>query len=177
MNSHEKDVSTKQRAPQTHARISHPDEHDRRSRRPQTPSGQGAQAPDRTGPAQALTALLDAGVPRHRFPKTARLLARREFLFVQRYGKRRYSPHFVVITTPARTQGSRLGITATRRFGKAVARNRVKRYLREFFRVAHTHIVPALDMVIIPQAGADTLEWAQITEELGRVLSLGGKER
>lgn len=177
MNSHEKDVSTKHCAPQTHTRISDPDEHDRRSRRPQTPSGQRAQAPDRSGSAQALTALLDVGAPRLRFPKTARLLARREFLSVQRYGKRRYSPHFVVITTPARTQGSRLGITATRRFGNAVVRNRVKRYLREFFRVAQAHLVPALDMVIIPQTGAETLGCVQVAEELGRVLSLDGKAR
>lgn len=97
---------------------------------------------------------------------------RREFLSLQQRGKKRHSPHFLVVTAPARTHKSRLGITTSRRFGNAVARNRMKRLLREFFRVYRDHIHPASDIVIIPKAGANQLALTQIAEELGRTLSI-----
>lgn len=106
------------------------------------------------------------------FPKAARLLSRREFLFLQQRGKKLHGPHFLVITAPSRIQRSRLGITTSRRFGKAVDRNRMKRLLREFFRERQQAFLPAIDIVIIPKAGALQLSLAQIDGELERLLSL-----
>jgi len=47
--------------------------------------------------------------------------------------------------------------------------------LREFFRARQTYITPAQDILIIPRTGADALGFAQVAEELGRVLSIDGK--
>lgn len=106
------------------------------------------------------------------FPKETRILARREFLLLQQRGKKRHGQHFLVITAPGRTQRSRLGITTSRRFGKSVERNRMKRMLREFFR-GHQHaLFPAADIVIIPKTGAQELSLSQIDAELERLLAL-----
>ena len=175
MNLDEKDVSTKQLATQTHPRVSYSDEHRGRARRPQTASRQRSQNSDRSDSAQA-SAPLNLEARRYEFPKAARLLMRREFLSLQQRGKRRHSPHFVVISLPAQEGRSRLGITATRRFGKAVVRNRMKRILREFFRTRQAHITPARDILIIPKTGADTLSSIQMAEELERTLFFAGKE-
>ena len=174
MNLNEKNVSTKQPATQTHARISQPYEHDRRSRRPQTTPRQRPQTSNRSDSTQA-SASLNLGGQRHAFPKSARLLARREFLFLQQRGKRRHSPHFVVVSTLAPGQRSRLGITVTRRFGKAVVRNRMKRVLREFFRMHQAQITPAQNILIIPKVGAHALDFTQVAEELERILLSAGK--
>jgi ribonuclease P protein component len=93
---------------------------------------------------------------------------------LQAKGKRRHCPHFVVVTALTKGEKSRLGITVTRRFGNAVVRNRMKRILREFFRVRQEHITPAQNILIIPRAGAEKLEFAQIIEELERALSIAG---
>jgi ribonuclease P protein component len=173
MNQDEKDVSTKQCSSQTDTWISQTHEHNRRTRRPQTTPRQGAQTPDRTGSTQTSTTLIaERRVGQYVFPKAVRLLARREFLFLQAKGKRRHCPHFVVVTAPAKGEQSRLGITATRRFGNAVVRNRMKRILREFFRTHREQISPAQDILIIPRAGAEKLEFAQVAKELGRALAI-----
>jgi ribonuclease P protein component len=174
MDPDEKDVSTKQLATQTHARVSYPDEHHGRSRRPQTAARQGSQTLDRSDSAQA-SASLNSEARRYEFPKAARLLMRREFLSLQQRGKRKHSPHFLVISMPAQEGRSRLGITATRRFGKAVVRNRMKRILREFFRTQQAYIIPAQDVLIIPKRGADALSSIQVAEELERTLFFAGK--
>jgi ribonuclease P protein component len=174
MNPNEKDLSAKQHPSQAYARISHPYEYDSRPRRPQATSGQRTQDSNRTGSTQTSTTLTSTA-RRFAFPKSARLLVRRDFLFLQKRGRRRHCPHFVVLTAPAQQPWPRLGVTVSRRFGKAVVRNRMKRMLREFFRRYQVDIVPAQDIVIIPKAGAETLSFSHMVEELGRELFIARK--
>jgi ribonuclease P protein component len=49
-------------------------------------------------------------------------------------------------------QPARLGITVTRKFGNAVARNRAKRVFREIFRRAPDLFPPGVDLVVIPKS-------------------------
>ena len=104
-----------------------------------------------------------------RFTKAARLRHRQEFLRAQAQGKRFHTRHFGVTLAPMAESHPRLGLVATRRMGKAVQRNRVKRLLREFFR-RHQTGLPAFDLVIMAKKGASTLEYHQVEEELGRLL-------
>jgi ribonuclease P protein component len=59
-----------------------------------------------------------------------------------------------------------MGITATKRMGPAVQRNRIKRVLREVFR-CHRHIFPEhCDVVVIPRPGSHTLSYGQVLAEV-----------
>ena len=104
-----------------------------------------------------------------RFSKAARLRHRQEFLRAQAQGKRFHTRHFGVTLAPMAEGQPRLGLVATRRMGKAVQRNRVKRLLREFFR-RHQTGLPAFDLVIMAKKGAEALEYHQVEEELSRLL-------
>ncbi len=103
------------------------------------------------------------------FTQADRLRRRSEYLRVQAQGKRIYSRHFGVTLAPTETLGPRLGLVVTRRFGKAVRRNRMKRLLREFFR-RHKGRLPSRDLVIMAKKGAEALNYDQVAEELGRLL-------
>ena len=171
MNTDEKDLSTKQYQSKAHARVSRSDEDSRGSCGDQEAACERTHPPQRTDTAQA-DAPLAAHTARHTFPKAARLLVRREFLAIQRRGERRYRRNFIVITSPAHTARPRLGVTASRRYGKAVMRNQMKRRLREFFRVRQARMSPTRDILIIPKSRAKELSFAQIVTELERVLPI-----
>ena len=111
-----------------------------------------------------------------RFTKAARLRHRQDFLRAQAQGKRLHTRHFGVTLAPMAAGHPRLGLVATRRMGKAVRRNRVKRLLREFFR-RHQTGLPAFDLVIMAKKGASALGYHQVEEELGRLLFSRARKR
>lgn len=111
------------------------------------------------------------------FPRTSRLRARKLFLEVYESGQRVNGTYFVVFGQPGATPRSRLGITATKKFGDAVARNRIKRVVREIFRRNRTDGEMPIDVVVNVKAAArgqayERLEadWIERVRELRRRL-------
>jgi ribonuclease P protein component len=83
-----------------------------------------------------------------RFTKVERLLKRPEYRYVYSNGKRYSFPLFTVFALTTNRETSRLGVTVTRKIGKAVVRNRSKRVLKEVFRRNKGRLPCSLDLVI-----------------------------
>jgi ribonuclease P protein component len=106
------------------------------------------------------------------YPKSVRLRRRREFLTLQRLGRRRHTPSFVILQAPSATPVSRLGVTVSARVGNAVVRNRVKRLVREIFRERRPDLPAPLDIVVIAKPDAAQITHAQAATELERALGV-----
>ena len=106
--------------------------------------------------------------PRFAFRAADRLHRRAEFLRVQRAGARFQTNHFVVYAARfPESQAVRLGTTISRRLGNAVMRNRIKRRIRECFRLSLRGKLPAgTAVVVIGRARAGALEMQSVMGEL-----------
>jgi ribonuclease P protein component len=102
----------------------------------------------------------------------ARLRDARDFQRVNRTGVRRASAHFVAVVAasgPVPVAGPRLGLAVSRRVGNAVARNRVKRRVREWFRRTRPSLPAESDWVVIARAGAAELDAQAVARELAEL--------
>ncbi len=107
--------------------------------------------------------------PRGTLPASARVKKRREYQEIQSRGQRLPLPHFVLIVAardPDDAHGPRLGITASRKIGGAVQRNRAKRLVREAFRATRELFPPDIDVVVIVRTNLGALRLADVVAEL-----------
>jgi ribonuclease P protein component len=107
-----------------------------------------------------------------RLRKEERLRRKGDFETIAKEGVRRHTKNFLVIARRNDQGFSRLGAVASKRLGKAVERNRVKRLMREFFRRNKDRLPPSTDYVIVGKKGAQDLQYAQVAAELSAPLKL-----
>lgn len=112
---------------------------------------------------------MSASTARRRFPKSARLLKRAEFRRVYDEGQRRNGSYFAVFYRPNGLEETRLGITVPARVGKAVLRNRVKRRLREAFRLNRDQFSQGWDIVMNPREAAGRVPFKSLEKEMMRL--------
>lgn len=88
-------------------------------------------------------------------------------------GKKARGVHMVVFALPTERDQVRLGITATRRIGGAVVRNRARRRIRELFRLHRTAWEPwTLDTVVNCRIGCSVVPWAELERDFLRCVEI-----
>ncbi|HIJ81622.1 MAG TPA: ribonuclease P protein component [Desulfuromonadales bacterium] len=99
------------------------------------------------------------------FPKSARLRKRPEFLQLSSAPHKTSVRGFLVVWRANGLLCARLGITASKKVGSAVIRNRIKRYLREFFRQNRT-LMEAVDVNVIARRESAQMTYSDTVREL-----------
>jgi ribonuclease P protein component len=112
-----------------------------------------------------------------RFPKTARLRKRAEFVNLSRRGVKLQSANFVLVVWAKGQQENRLGITVSGKVGNAVTRNRIKRSVREYFRRHRAELPMESDILIIARRGAAELEGHDVRAELDKIFAAQRKRQ
>lgn len=106
-------------------------------------------------------------------PKAKRLAKRREFLHVYETGRKLFSRYTVVFFAPSGLPHSRIGITATKKLGKANVRNRLKRWTREVYRREREPLEidrQTLDVVVNVKPNAADASFRDYSQDLAKVL-------
>ena len=103
---------------------------------------------------------------RFRFPKATRLTRTAEFALVKKDGKAWTGRHVSLgILHRAGERAARLGIITTRRIGQAVVRNRVRRRLREIFRLNQHGLITGIWIVTIARVSAADATFHQLERD------------
>jgi ribonuclease P protein component len=80
----------------------------------------------------------------------------------------------VLIAHPNGLELTRIGVTASRRVGGAVARNRAKRLLRESARHLYLRLLPGWDIVLVARAEILKVRESQLRDVLGDLAEQAG---
>jgi len=116
-----------------------------------------------------------------------RITGEAEFRETMRKGKSYADGHLVLyvlkkasdrpegVAPPGERRFTRFGISLQRRIGKAVVRNRIKRWTREVFRLHQSRLKEAVDMVLIVRYSArEIVDYFEMEE---RILNLWERAR
>ena len=81
-------------------------------------------------------------------------------------------PYLVLYARRNRTGANRVGITVSKKLGKAHIRNRIRRRLREVYRLNEAQFQPGWDIVLVARSRALDADFAAMEASF---LSLAGK--
>ncbi len=117
--------------------------------------------PDKTGP----------------FSKRNRLLTLQHYRRVYVRGFHTTSNRFGCYVLPSPAPLSRLGISVSKKFGKAHERNRIKRQIRAAFRSERSSFPGRLDVVLVPRRGARGCSYETVVDEMHALMKRALSER
>jgi len=112
-------------------------------------------------------------------PKTYLLRKKSEFNNVYQHGKRVHGENFSLILLPNNSEHNRLGISIHGQLKGAAKRNRIKRVIREFFRLNKRFLqeksfksceLPFMDIVITVRKGFDLKNPAEVAGAVNHLL-------
>ncbi|MBI9076366.1 MAG: ribonuclease P protein component [Desulfatibacillum sp.] len=105
------------------------------------------------------------------YTKEQRLRKRPQFLALGERGKRVQNASFIAIFALAPGDGSRLGITVTKKVGGAVTRNRIKRCVREHFRRNQHRLKNPVDVNVIAKKACCQQDFSLLAAALNNLFN------
>ncbi len=112
-----------------------------------------------------------SNVSAKKFPKSARILTSSHYKFFHKHSSRLFGKHIAIDIRQGRSAAPKLGLTVSKKFGKAHDRNRFKRVVREAFREIYGSLPDDLEMNISPRKSSDLLSKQAILLELQTLLA------
>ncbi|MGH9342512.1 MAG: ribonuclease P protein component [Terriglobia bacterium] len=103
------------------------------------------------------------------FPKSLRLLRRPDIRRVYEEGRRGSARICTIFYRSNGLPRTRLGITTPKALGGAVVRNRIRRRLREVFRLNQTAVPAGWDIVLNPRTAVASVPFPILVKEILRL--------
>ena len=86
-------------------------------------------------------------------------------IFRRLYHSRGFADGYLVLyARHNRTEGNRVGITVSKKLGKAHIRNRTRRRLREIYRLNEESFLPGWDIVVVARSKAVDAPFEKLTK-------------
>jgi len=107
--------------------------------------------------------------PSAALPRRERIASRRDFLRAYEAGSKVFSRYTVLFYLPNAYGHPRLGITTTKKVGKATLRNRLRRWTRETYRLHRSELgldETSLDLVVNVKGVAAKASFTQYSDDL-----------
>lgn len=112
-----------------------------------------------------------------KFSRIQRLLTRREYREIYSSGQKYLGNKILIFYRLARSPNPRLGITITRKWGKAHDRNRFKRVVREAYRSEYHKLPLNMELNIHPRENFQQLNPEEIRRELRTLARISGEAK
>lgn len=97
---------------------------------------------------------------------TVSIKKNRDFRFLYRKGKTAVSPLLALYVRRTKNTSNNMGITVSTKVGKAVVRNRVRRRIREAYRINEGLFSTGVDLIVVARRRASDASFSEIEKNL-----------
>ncbi len=97
-----------------------------------------------------------------------------DFGLLYKSGKSYANKYLVIYTLKNNTDRNRLGISVSKKVGNSVVRHRIKRLVKESYRLHEEMFNSGLDIAVIARKGSDACDFASIESALLHLMKLNG---
>ncbi|HOK08918.1 MAG TPA: ribonuclease P protein component [Candidatus Hydrogenedens sp.] len=104
------------------------------------------------------------------FSKEYRLRKKKDFEYVFEKGKRFSGKGLVCYWFSDEVSGNKLGIVVSKKVGQSVERNRIKRYIREYYRLNRPRFLKSGTLIVVARPEVSNWDHQQIDAELEQLL-------
>jgi ribonuclease P protein component len=108
------------------------------------------------------------------FPRKEGLRGKKTFERVYRNGKVYQTRSIVLFCLREDVEGRKAAFVTSKKLGKAVARNRIRRRFREAYRRMKTGLPDNAYLIFVGRKGIGELEWDNLLAEMAAVLGKAG---
>jgi ribonuclease P protein component len=95
-----------------------------------------------------------------------RIAGKLDFWKDRRRRKKFHTQHFILMLRKNDKDAKRLGLVVGRKVGAAVSRNRIKRLIREFFRLNKEKMPESSDLIVLAKENIEIKGYQEVFEEL-----------
>ena len=172
VDSHEEDISTEQQEKKEESRFQGENEDRKRKKNRQQPEKEGEKTSRRVNSEESRS-------PDEKLTREERLRRKADFTAVYKEGRRTEGRFIKICIRPNGLKKSRVGLSVSKKIGKAWLRNRSKRLLREVFRKNKGSIPFTADLVFIAKREIREATYPSLEEDFRKTLDRirAGEER
>lgn len=104
--------------------------------------------------------------------KNHRLRKNMEFKRVYSGGKNYWNRNLILYVRKNGLQNSRIGITITKKIGNAVVRNRIRRRIKEIYRLKLGNIKNGYDLILIPKKNVIDISYKDLESAMIHIVGI-----
>lgn len=93
-----------------------------------------------------------------------------DFRKIYKYGKSMANKLLIIYYLPNNSNESRIGFTVSKKVGKSVVRSRVKRLMKEAYRLNNSKVINGYDIVFIARQGCNASTYGEIESAILHLL-------
>jgi ribonuclease P protein component len=113
-------------------------------------------------------------VNKNKFTDNQRIQLKKDFKSIFELGRKLKTTDIAIWYKTSSLTDVRLGIIASKKLGNAVIRNRIKRLIREVFRLNRHRIKTGTDIIVYPQKAANFVDFSTASDIVLSILKKAG---
>lgn len=106
--------------------------------------------------------------------KQFRLRKNIEFKKIYKYGKNYWNRNFILYIRKNKLNETRVGFTISKKIGNAVTRNKIRRRMKEAYRLNFEKIKPGYDLIFIPKKHIVDIPYNELEGSMIHIMKISG---